>query len=140
MKIAIASDHSAVHMKEELVKILSSKGNLVIDYGPYNTTPVDYPDYAHLVCNSLSDSNADIGILMCATGIGMSITANRNHNIRAALCHNTFTALKARQHNDANVLVMGAKIVSIDESLEIVNIFLNTSFEGGRHLARIEKI
>jgi ribose 5-phosphate isomerase B len=119
---------------------LQNAGYSYQDFGCYTTTPVDYPDIAQKVGGAVASGNFDQGILICNTGIGMSITANKIKGIRAALCHNSFTAQRARQHNDANVLCLRGEDIDTESALEIVKAFLATDFEGGRHLQRVNKI
>jgi len=138
--ISIASDHHGVEIKSQIITILKSEQYKLIDLGPYNEEPVDYPDYAQKLCNNILDNTSEFGILICGTGIGMSISANRYSNIRAALCTNLFMAERARAHNDANVLVLGNAVSTPEESIEITLKFLSTAFEGGRHMKRIAKI
>ena len=140
-KISIASDHNGVKLKDKIALYLKSQKYQVIDLGPYDDKEsVDYPDYAKKVCESILDEEASVGVLICGTGIGMSISANRHSGIRAALCMNTFMAERARAHNDANILVIGNLISSEQDSIEMLTKFLCTSFEGGRHARRLSKI
>ena len=140
-KIAIASDHAGFKLKSQCIELLTSLSYKVFDLGTNSDqNSVDYPDYAKLVCEDLIDEKVDYGILICGSGIGMSIAANRISKIRAALCTNTYMADAARAHNNANVLVMGARIISFEQASEILTKFLSTQFEGGRHANRIEKI
>ena len=138
--IAIASDHAGVALKAELVAELGKLGQLSLDLGPADTTSVDYPDFATKVTEAVVSKKASLGVLICGTGIVMSITANKVHGIRAALCHTEFEARVTRQHNDANVLCLGARVTGGGLAIEILRAFLNASFEGGRHAARVEKI
>ncbi len=138
--IALASDHGGYLLKAKIVEHLTAKNMQVKDFGTNNADTVDYPDYAEHVVNSILDDEAQIGILICGTGIGMSIAANRRSGIRAALCFNLFMAERARSHNDANILVLGSKITEDDIAIEMVDKFLATKFEGGRHVGRIAKI
>jgi ribose 5-phosphate isomerase B len=138
--IAIASDHAGVALKAELVAELGKLGQLSLDLGPADTTSVDYPDFATRVTDAVLAKKASLGVLICGTGIGMSITANKVHGIRAALCRTEFVARVTRQHNDANVLCLGARVTGGGLAIEILRAFLNASFEGGRHAARVEKI
>jgi ribose 5-phosphate isomerase B len=139
--IAIANDHSGYNLKQAIAQHLKKLGISALDLGTNNAEDhVDYPDYADKVVDSLSESESSYGILICSTGIGMSIAANRRSDIRAALCFNTFMAERARSHNDANILVLGAKINDESQALEMVDKFLNTKFEGGRHSSRLAKI
>lgn len=138
--IAIASDHAGVALKAELVAELGKLGQLSLDLGPADTTSVDYPDFATKVTDAVLAKKASLGVLICGTGIGMSITANKVHGIRAALCRTEFEARVTRQHNDANVLCLGARVTGGGLAIEILRAFLNANFEGGRHAARVEKI
>ncbi|MCS7215397.1 MAG: ribose 5-phosphate isomerase B [Thermodesulfovibrio sp.] len=140
MKIAIGSDHAGFELKELIFKIVKEAGHEVIDKGTGCSCSVDYPDYAEAVSQMVSDGKADRGILICGTGIGMSIVANKFKNIRAALCNDLFTAKMSRLHNDANILCMGARVIGKGLAEEIVKTWLNTPFEGERHLRRLEKI
>ena len=138
--IVIASDHAGVDVKAEIVEIITETGHEVRDLGPADKSSVDYPDFAHAVAKAVVDGEADRGILICGTGIGMSLAANRHEGVRAALCHDAFTAEMARLHNDSNVLCIGARSTGPGVVEQIVRIFLETPFEGGRHLRRVEKI
>lgn len=138
--IAIGSDHAGYEMKEALINWISEQGIPVIDFGPESTESVDYPDYAHAVTASILDEESVIGILICGTGNGICMTANKWRDIRAALCWNSEIASLARQHNNANVLCLPARFISIASSIEIVEVFLDTEFEGGRHEKRVDKI
>ncbi len=141
MKLAIGCDHGGFELKEEILTFLKSVANLdVTDYGTMDGNSVDYPDYAKKVSESVASGTIDRGILICGTGIGMSIVANRYPNIRAALCHDHFTAQMSREHNDANILVMGERVVGKGVALEIVKTWLDTEFAGGRHQKRLDKI
>lgn len=141
MKIALGADHGGYELKEKIKKHLSQKEYIkIIDMGTYSTESVDYPKYGHLVAKSVVEKEVDFGIVICGTGIGISIAANKISGIRAALCTNTTMAKLTRQHNDANILALGARIVGDVLALEIVDEFLETSFEGGRHTRRVEAI
>lgn len=140
MQISIASDRAGLELKTFLIEELEKQNYNMIDLGTNNNDSVDYPDYAKKVVNSILIENTDLGILICGTGIGMSITANRYKNIRAALCSNPLEAKLAREHNDANIICLGARMIGKELALENVNIFLNTKFSGERHLLRIKKI
>jgi len=140
-KISIASDHNGVKLKDKIKQYLESAKYEVVDLGPFDDAEsVDYPDYAKKVCESIIDGEVLVGILVCSTGIGMSIAANRHSGIRAALCVNTFMAERSRAHNDSNILVIGSLISSEQDSIEMLKKFLHTSFEGGRHARRLSKI
>lgn len=140
MKLAIGCDHGGYALKEELKKYLVEKGNEVTDFGTYSTDSVDYPDFAYKVALGVSNKTFERGIVVCSTGIGVSITANKVKNIRCALVHDIQTASLTRQHNDSNVIAFGAKIISSELAKEILDIWLNTEFEGGRHIRRINKM
>lgn len=139
-KIAIACDRAGIELKDFLIKNTSSENFTFIDLGTNTQDPVDYPDYAKKVVKSILNKEADCGVLVCGTGIGMSISANRYKGIRASVCHNSLEAKLTREHNDANILCMGARIIGNETALENLKVFLNTDFAGGRHLRRIEKI
>ena len=140
MKIAIAADHGGFQLKEIFKKDPMFASHTVIDLGTNQSASVDYPDFAHKVAHAILDGTADMGILICGTGIGMSMAANRHPGIRAAVCTNEFTARMARAHNNANVLCIPARFVSEEVAREMTTTFLNTAFEGGRHEKRVEKI
>jgi len=140
MKIAIGCDHAAFDEKNNLITYLENKNFLVKDFGCFSNDSVDYPDYARLVAKEIQKNNYDFGILICGSGIGISIAANRHRGIRAALCTSEFHAEMSRKHNDANIIALGARITPIDEMFSIISKFLDTEFEGGRHQNRIEKI
>lgn len=140
LTVAFASDHAGVPLKAELVAELKKLGHAALDLGPADTTSVDYPDFALKVTAAVTAGDAGLGVLICGTGIGMSITANKVPGVRAALCRTEFEARMARAHNDANVLCLGQRVTGAGLAVEIVKAFLATSFEGGRHAARVEKI
>ena len=141
MKLAIGADHGGFELKNEIVGFLKKIGKIeVIDFGTAGPDSVDYPDYGKKVSEAVSNGQADRGILICGTGIGMSIVANRYPKIRAALCHDHFTAKMSRQHNDSNILVMGERVIGRGVACEIVQTWLDTEFEGGRHQLRLDKI
>jgi len=140
VKVAIASDHAGFAMKKELIDCLSSAGHDVIDYGPSSEESVDYPDYAAKVAEAISEGTAERGILICGTGLGMSIAANRYKGVRAALCLYPEMARMTRKHNDANVLVLSGRLIGVELARRIVEVFFETGFEGGRHERRIRKI
>ena len=140
MKIAIGCDHAGFDEKNSLITLLENKNFLVKDFGCFSNDSVDYPDYASLVAKEIQNNNYDFGILICGSGIGISIAANRHRGIRAALCTSEFHAEMSRKHNDANIIALGARITPIDEMFSIISKFLDTEFEGGRHQNRIEKI
>ncbi len=141
MKLAIGCDHGGFELKEEILKFLKTIANLqVTDLGPSNRESVDYPDFGAKVSEAVARGAMDRGILICGTGIGMSIVANRYPGVRAALCHDHFTAQMSREHNDSNILVMGERVIGKGVALEIVKTWLDTPFGGGRHQKRLEKI
>ena len=139
-KIVLASDHAGFKLKENIKFYLRKKMNKVIDLGTNSTDSVDYPDYAHLLSKKMKKNNNQFGILICGTGIGMDITANRHKNIRAALCYNVKSAKLSREHNNANVITLGARLTKKKVALKCVSTFIKTKFSGGRHLRRIRKI
>lgn len=140
MRVALASDHGGYKLKEEIRKLLQSMNITVEDFGCECDVSVDYPDYALPVAEKVAAGEFDRGILVCGTGIGMSIAANKVPGIRCALVHDTFSARATRQHNDTNVLAMGERVIGPGLALDIVKIWLETEFEGGRHTNRVEKI
>ena len=140
MRIAIASDHRGYHLKEKLCSLLKTKGHVVLDEGPSATESVDYPDFATLVARRITDKTADRGILICGTGIGMAVTANKFPGVRAAQCTDDVTAEISRRHNDLNVLCLSADMLSPRSVERMVGLWLDTEFEGGRHSRRIQKI
>ena len=139
-RVAISSDHGGVELKSVLKEYLTLKGHKVIDFGVKHGEKSDYPDQAFLVITALLNDAADRGILLCGTGIGISIASNRFSGIRAALCHDDYTARLSRQHNDANVLVLGGRVLGSEVAKSIADVWLSAEFEGGRHVSRIEKI
>ena len=139
MIITIASDHGGYITKEAISKHLTKQGHVVKDVGCFSEESCDYPDYAKEACDLVASNQVDFGILVCGTGIGMSMAANRNPKIRAGLCKDTDTAMLTRAHNDANVLCLGARVTDSDFIEAIVDSFLHTQFEGGRHEKRIKK-
>jgi len=140
LMLALGADHGGVYLKQRLAVVLAEAGHQLLDYGTDGPESVDYPDFAHAVCTAVAEKRADFGLLVCGTGIGMSIAANRNPAIRCALVHDVTTARLTRQHNDANVLALGARITGEEVALDILKTFLATKFEGGRHERRIAKI
>ena len=137
--VVIGSDHAAYQLKEKLKKFLIENGIAVEDAGAQDESSVDYPDYGIKVASLVSSGKFDRGILLCGTGIGMSIVANRFSNVRAALCNDLFSAIMSRRHNNSNVLVMGGRVIGDVLAIEILKAWLETPFEGGRHQARIDK-
>jgi ribose 5-phosphate isomerase B len=140
MKIAIGSDHGGFELKEKVIKFLGENGYEILDLGCNSMDSVDYPKYGRLVGEAVVEKKADKGIVICGTGIGISIAANKVKGVRAALCTNTTMARLTREHNDANVLSMGARMVGDILALEMVDVFLTTEFEGGRHQKRIDQL
>ncbi|MCX7988894.1 MAG: ribose 5-phosphate isomerase B [Thermodesulfovibrio sp.] len=140
MKIAIGADHAGYELKGIITKFIEEIGYEVIDMGTGTSCSVDYPDYAEAVAKAVSEGIYERGILICGTGIGMSIVANKFKNVRAALCNDLFTAKMSRLHNDANILCMGARVIGTGLAKEIVKTWLTTNFEGDRHLKRLEKL
>ncbi|OKH89980.1 ribose 5-phosphate isomerase B [Thalassospira sp. TSL5-1] len=138
--IAIAADHGGVDLKTLIVSQLSEQGYEVLDLGTDGSASVDYPDYAYAVCKAIIDGKAESGILVCGSGIGMSIAANRYPEIRAALVHDRLSAELCRQHNNANVLCLGARLSGVAVAQDCVNAFVSTPFEGGRHQLRVDKL
>jgi len=139
-KICISSDHAGFKLKESIKDFLINKNISIIDLGPINEDSVDYPDYAKKVSNRVKSKKSDIGILVCGSGTGMAISANKIKGIRAAVCHNLKSTRLSRQHNDANIIAIGSRLTKKNTALQLVSIFLETKFEGGRHLRRVKKI
>ena len=139
-KIFISSDHAGFQLKEIIKSYLTKKKLSFLDLGPNNTDSVDYPDYAHKVAKKVKINKNYVGILVCGSGIGMSIAANRHKNIRAAQCFNLKSTKLSRLHNDANIITLGSRVLSKKNALNCVSVFLTTKFESGRHLKRIKKI
>jgi ribose 5-phosphate isomerase B len=140
MKIAIGSDHGGFVLKSEILKHIQSKGYDVKDFGSYSVESVDYPDVAHEVSEAVAKGDYERGILICGTGIGISIAANKIPGIRAALCGDCFSAKASREHNNANILAMGERVIGVELAKMITDIWLATEFEGGRHSRRVDKI
>ena len=138
--IGIGSDHAGLPLKNEIIKYLEEKGIEFKDYGTNSSESVDYSDYGKRVAQAVRDGECERGIVICGTGIGISIAANKVRGIRASLCTNTYMAKMARLHNDANVLALGQRVIGVGVALDIVDTWLNTKFEGGRHQIRIDKI
>ena len=139
-KVCIASDHGGFSLKEAIKDHLIKKNISIIDLGPSENKTVDYPDYAKKVANRIKAKKSDVGILVCGSGTGMAISANKTKTIRAAVCYNVSSTRLSREHNNANIISLGARLTSKKLSLKLVNIFLKTKFEGGRHLKRVNKI
>lgn len=140
MKISIASDHAGFNLKKEVINWLKESNKEILDFGTYSEDSVDYPDFAVPAAEAVANKESDIGIVICGTGIGVSISANKVAGIRAANCCSTEMAKMARLHNDANVLAFGARLIDFDMAKSIVTTFLETEFEGGRHIKRVNKI
>ncbi len=139
-RLVIGCDHAAVELKNKVVAHLQDKGYDVDDVGTYTTASCNYPEIAHAACVKIQNGEAPLGILICGTGIGMSMAANKHRGIRAACCSDTFSAAATRTHNDANVLCFGARVVGEGVALELVDAFLNARYEGGRHQARVDML
>ncbi|CAM3843287.1 ribose 5-phosphate isomerase B [Flavobacterium branchiophilum] len=140
MNISIGNDHAGPAYKKAIVAMLIAQGHQITNYGTDSADSVDYPDFAHPVAKDIAQKKADFGIVICGSGNGIAMTANKHQEVRAALCWTKEIAALARQHNDANVLSIPARFTAIEQVLEIVNTFLQTSFEGGRHQNRVDKI
>ncbi len=140
MKVIIGNDHSGVEMKNELVKFITSLGFEVCNVGTDDTKSVDYPVFAKKVCSKVLENKDNLAVAICGTGIGISIACNKVKGIRAGLCHESFSAMMTRKHNNANVLCLGARVTGIELAKDIVKTFLNTEFEGGRHQRRIDML
>ena len=140
MKIAVASDHGGFKLKNRIKEYLLSIGCEVYDFGTDSTDSCDYPDYALPAAEAVASGKCDRGIIICTTGVGVSIVANKVPGVRCALCQDKYCAEFTRRHNNANVLALGAKVVKEDKALKLIDIFLNTEFEGGRHQQRVDKI
>ena len=138
--VCITSDHAGFNLKEDIKNHLINKKISIYDIGPYTSHSVDYPDYAKKLSNRIKLKKSDVGILVCGSGTGMAISANKIRSIRAAVCYNSKSTRLSRQHNNANIIALGSRLTKKKLSLKLVDIFLNTKFEGGRHLRRINKI
>ncbi|MFN3996760.1 ribose 5-phosphate isomerase B [Algoriphagus sp.] len=139
-KIAIGGDHAGFEYKGKLIQKLTSLGFEVKDFGPFSDSSVDYPDYVHPLCLAIEEGEFELGIVICGSGNGVAITANKHQGIRAALCWNEDLAALSRQHNNANVIALPARFISYEHAERLTEIFLNTAFEGGRHQNRVDKI
>ena len=139
-KVCIASDHAGYKLKENIVDFLINNNVSIFDLGPKNDQSVDYPDFAKKVANRIKANKSDIGILVCGSGTGMAISANKTKGIRAAVCYNIKSTTLSRLHNNANIISLGSRLTNKKIALKLVSIFLNTQFEGGRHLKRVKKI
>ena len=140
MKIAIGNDHAGTEYKLAIIGLLKSMDITVVNYGTDGSDSVDYPDFIHPVARDVEENKVDFGIIICGSGNGASMTANKHQKVRAALCWNKEITTLARQHNDANILSLPARFISLNQALEMVQTFLNTPFQGGRHERRVEKI
>jgi ribose 5-phosphate isomerase B len=139
-KVILASDHAGFKLKEDIKKFLIKKRKKILDLGTKNNNSVDYPDYAHLLSKKMKRNKNQFGILICGSGTGMSMVANKHKNIRAALCYNLKSTKLSRSHNNANVMTLGSRLIKKKVALQCVNAFLKTNFVGGRHTRRIKKI
>jgi len=139
-RVVLASDHAGFNLKEEIKKFLIKKRKEVLDLGTKNAKSVDYPDYAHLLSRKMKNNKNQLGILICGSGTGMSMAANKHKNIRAALCYDTKSTKLSRLHNNANVMTIGSRLIKKKDALKCVDTFLNTNFDGGRHARRVKKI
>jgi len=139
-KVSLSSDHAGFKLKESIKKFLIKKKIKVIDLGPQNTDSVDYPDYAKKLARNIIAKKSDMGILVCGSGTGMAMSANKFKKIRAAVCYNKASTRLSRQHNNANIIALGARLTKRANAIKLVNVFLNTKFEGGRHLRRVKKV
>ena len=140
LRLGIGCDHAGFTYKEELIKLLKNEGYEVTDFGTHSEQSVDYPDYVHPLCNAIEAGKDDLGILLCGSANGVAITANKHQHIRAAICWDNELASLARRHNNANVICIPARFVALELAKEMVNTFLHTDFEGGRHAKRVDKI
>jgi len=138
-KVFIASDHAGFNLKKKIIQKFS-KSQKIIDIGPDSTDSVDYPDYAHKLSKKVSKNKGSFGILVCGSGMGMALAANKNNNIRAALCYSLKNTKLSRLHNNANIITLGARLIKKVKAFNLIRVFLSTSFEGGRHLRRVKKI
>ncbi len=139
-KVCIASDHAGFLLKNNIKNLLIDNNISTIDLGPLNNKSVDYPDFAKKVSNRIKSGKSDVGILVCGSGTGMAITANKIKGIRAAVCYNFKSTRLSRQHNNANIISLGSRLINKKDAFKLISIFLETKFEGGRHLRRIKKI
>lgn len=139
-RVVLASDHAGFNLKEEIKKFLIKKRKAVLDLGTKNSQSVDYPDYAHLLSRKMRNGKNQFGILICGSGTGMSMAANKHKNIRAALCYDAKSTKLSRLHNNANVMTIGSRLIKKKVALKCVDTFLNTNFDGGRHVQRVKKI
>jgi ribose 5-phosphate isomerase B len=141
MRVAVAADHAGFSLKELMIEVIERSGNVVIDLGTTSIDPVDYPDYAVKVGHSIQNGEADRGILICGSGVGAAIAANKMRGIRAGLCHDTYSAHQSVEHDDANVLALGSRVIGVELAIEIVEAFLRATFSGEeRHRRRVNKV
>jgi ribose 5-phosphate isomerase B len=140
LKVAVGCDHAGFMLKKDVLEVLNELGHEIVDCGTWSDKSVDYPDYGQAVAEQVVKGQVEFGIILCGTGIGISIAANKVPGIRAALCHDTFSARMSRAHNDANVLAMGSRVIGSGLAREIIHAFLATKFEGGRHALRVAKL
>jgi ribose 5-phosphate isomerase B len=140
MKIALGGDHAGVEYKAKLIELLTSQGHVTKDFGPITEDSVDYPDFAHPLASAVEHKESDLGILICGSGNGVAMTANKHAGVRAALCWNTELAALSKQHNNANVICIPARFVDFELAKDMVSTFVSTDFEGGRHGRRVDKI
>jgi ribose 5-phosphate isomerase B len=140
MKIAIANDHAGYELKVQVIDYLKEQGHQILDFGGFSTKSVDYPDYAFPASEAVASGVADFGVLICGSGVGMSIIANKVTGIRASNCYSAEIAKLSRQHNNANIICMGARFIPIELAKEMIEVFFSEDFEGGRHMIRVEKI
>ena len=138
--VCIASDHAGFDLKETIKNYLIDKKVSIFDAGPYDGNSVDYPDYAKKIARRVASQRSEIGILVCGSGTGMAISANKTKGIRAAVCYNAKSTRLSRQHNNANIIALGSRLIKKDEAMKLIKVFLKTKFEGGRHLRRVKKI
>ena len=139
-KVSLSSDHAGFDLKEKIKKFLIKNKIKVVDLGPKNNKSVDYPDFAKRVARNVLSKKSNIGILVCGSGTGMAMSANKFKKIRAAVCYNKASTRLSRQHNNANIMALGARLTKKTDAIKLVNVFLNTKFEGGRHLRRVKKV
>ncbi len=139
-KICISSDHAGYKLKEQIKNFLIRQNIFIIDLGPFELKSVDYPDYAKKLARRISSKKSDIGVLVCGSGTGMAISANKIKGIRAAVCYNAKSTRLSREHNNANIIALGSRLIKKDEAMKLIKVFLKTKFEGGRHLRRVKKI
>ncbi len=138
--VAVASDHAGFALKSALAEELETMGHRVVDLGPASADSVDYPDFGHALARSLAAGDAELGLAVCGSGIGIGMALNRHRGVRAAVCHDSLSARLSRQHNNANVLALGARLIGVETARDALRTFLETPFDGGRHTARVDKI